>query len=220
LPEDSRTLSPALSPHDSTRPQDVATLEESETSSVRVIVGGEHRIFAAAFEQLFEKTFQVTSGSSGEPFLDEVRRLQPHVIIKGLSTNVPRGLESLTKVRQAAPHGSIIVVTMWDDATIVTETFRRGASAYLLQTCEPSEFLSAVHAVIHGKTYIASCLAGAAFDALALGDTSPDAELTERQRSIVSGVAQGKSMKQIAADLQISTRTVAFSNTASWRSSN
>src|SRR5215469_16360128 len=98
---DWRTQSPAFFPHDS---RAAGKLGVSETTTVRVIVAGEHRIFAAGFEHLFPRSFEVTTGSFGEPFLEQVARLQPHIIIKGLSTNVSKGLETLAKVRQAAPH--------------------------------------------------------------------------------------------------------------------
>lgn len=189
---------------------DLGTLSNAG-SAIRVIVGGEHRIFSGGFERLFDKTFEVISGSFGEPFLDEVRQRQPHIIIKGLSTDVSKGLDTISKVGNIAPNSRIIVVTMWDNPTIITETFRRGASAYLLQTSEPSEFLTAVRTVLDGHTYMTRSLTAAAIDALRLRHIAvPRHGLTARQRSIVTGLAQGKAMKEIAADLQISARTVAF----------
>jgi DNA-binding NarL/FixJ family response regulator len=108
----------------------------------------------------------------------------------------------------------LIYVTVNDDAELVAEAFRRGASAYLLKTSAGSELVSAIHAVLDGGTYVSSLLPTQVARPVEIAadvrvePTRPD--LTDRQLEVLQLLAEGKSMKEAASVLNLTTRTVAF----------
>jgi DNA-binding NarL/FixJ family response regulator len=99
------------------------------------------------------------------------------------------------------------------DADLAAEAFRRGASGYLLKTCAASELVVAVREVLRGKSYLSPMIAKDTVDFLLRQGKKlvDDADkLTERQREVLQLLAEGKCMKEVAAALNLTPRTVAF----------
>jgi DNA-binding NarL/FixJ family response regulator len=98
-----------------------------------------------------------------------------------------------------------------DARRIAAEAFRAGASAYLLKRSPPSELLAAIREVMVGRSYLTPRMTKGLVESLLFTDEPQPADaLTPRQRQILQLVAEGRSMKQIAATLNITARTVAF----------
>jgi DNA-binding NarL/FixJ family response regulator len=178
-----------------------------------ILVGDEQRIFTEAFVHILGVEYDIVSAPEGvQRLLDDVVRLRPNLIIKGLTTDKQRGLALLRAIHQAAPDARILIITAWDDAAIAAEAFRCGASAYVLQTCPPEELLDAVRAALAHGSYVTPRLAAPAIESL-LSDNPDDdfrRRLTERQHAVIRLLAEGKSMKEVAAALDMKTSTVAF----------
>jgi DNA-binding NarL/FixJ family response regulator len=99
---------------------------------------------------------------------------------------------------------------MHADFSLVEEAFRVGASGYLLKLCGFDEFVKAVHCIAKGGTYITPLLAGDLISTLLTSgpeQMARETALTLRQREVLQLVAEGKTMKEVASVLGISTRT-------------
>jgi DNA-binding NarL/FixJ family response regulator len=99
------------------------------------------------------------------------------------------------------------------DPEVAAEAFRRGASGYLLKTCESSELILAVREVLRGKSYMSQTLCKDDVNYLRRQERRPaerDQRLTKRQREVLQLLAEGKVMKEVGAILNMTTRTVAF----------
>ena len=123
------------------------------------------------------------------------------------------GLDAGQQVKEFLPAVKLVYLTMNHDADLAAEAFRRGASGYLLKTCAASELVIAVREVLRGKSYLSPIIAKDTVDFLLRQDKRmiDEAErLTERQREVLQLLAEGKCMKEVAAVLNITTRTVAF----------
>jgi DNA-binding NarL/FixJ family response regulator len=102
---------------------------------------------------------------------------------------------------------------MHADATYVAGAFRAGAAGYVLKRCASMELLNAVHEVLRGRTYVTPLIRKDILGELPgwpLGSGEASGELTDRQREVVQLVAEGHHVKEIAAILNISSKTVAF----------
>ena len=100
---------------------------------------------------------------------------------------------------------------MNEDSDLAAEAFRAGASAYLLKRSAASELLLAVREVMKGRSYVTPLVTeGWSGRSWTPPSRKPSHELTPRQREVLQLLAEGHSMKQVAAVLNVTPRTVAF----------
>lgn len=179
----------------------------------RVIIADDHRLFAAGLERLLAPDCDVIATAyDGQTLLDDVRRLRPDLVVQDLSMPPMNGMTVIRGIHDLDPRIRIVIVTMWEDPALAAESFRCGASAFLLKTCAVSELLEAVQFALHQKSYVTPLIASGMIESLTHSTREGDADphLTARQREVLRLLAEGKSMKQAAAALNLTVRTVAF----------
>lgn len=180
----------------------------------RVIIADDHRLFAAGLERLLAPECDIVASIyDGLTLLDDVRRLRPDVVVQDLSLPPLNGINIIRDIHELDPQIRIVVVTMWDDAAMAAEAFRCGASAYVLKTCAVPELLEAVQFALEHKTYVTPSIASGMIQSLTRPQRDAndiDTHLTSRQREVLRLLAEGKSMKEVAAVLNLTVRTVAF----------
>jgi len=179
----------------------------------RVIIADDHRLFAAGLERLLAPDCDVIATAyDGQTLLDDVRRLRPDVVVQDLSMPPLNGMTVIRGIHDVDPRIRIVVVTMWEDPALAAEAFRCGATAFLLKTCAVSELLEAVQFALQQKSYVTPLIASGMIESLTHPSREGDADphLTARQREVLRLLAEGKSMKQAAAALNLTVRTVAF----------
>ena len=175
----------------------------------RALIAHHFRLFLAGLAHLLAQDFDVVRA------IDDLRTLpaaaaqmRPDVVVQGLSSDPQLGLDVLSDVRRAIPDTPIVVVTRWAEPSIATEAFRRGATAYVLQSSTEAQLLDGVRAAMSRVRYVTPEFAASLLAPPA--EPEPPPQLTPRQRSIVQQLAAGKSMKEVAAALKLRTRTVAY----------
>ena len=107
----------------------------------------------------------------------------------------------------------MVFLTMHRDATFARRALDAGASGFVLKHSASVELIAAIRAALQGKTYLTPQLAGEVLEAMKEGpdpDADPVSSLTPRQREVLQLLAEGRSAKEIASNLDISTRTVEF----------
>ena len=183
------------------------------SSLPRILIADDHSLIAEAFKKLLANEFDVVATvNDGRSLLLAAERLRPDVILVDIGMPVLNGLEAAERIKRILPDVKVIYVTINHDAALIAEAFRRGASGYLPKTAAASELVSAIHQVLNGECYVSQRLNdGAAYPSTRKNDLStPKAQLTERQVEVLQLLAEGKSMKEAAAILNLTTRTVAF----------
>ena len=179
----------------------------------RVVIADDHRLVVAGLERLLAGDCDVVgTANDGAALLEEVRRLHPDVVLQDIAMPPLNGIDLIREVRLIDPAVRIIVVTMWEDPDLAAQAFRAGASAYILKECAASELLDAVHCAAERKSYVTPLIAEGMIRSLAkgTGDEGEEYRLTARQREVLRLLAEGKSMKEVAAILKLTVRTVAF----------
>jgi DNA-binding NarL/FixJ family response regulator len=178
----------------------------------RVLIADDHQIVAAGLQRLLTPQFDVVGVvSDGHKLLDEARRLRPDVVVQDLTMPPLNGIDLIRDVREIDPSIKVVVITMWEDPERAAQAFRAGASAYVLKHCAASELVDAVQYAIAHQSYVTPLIAGAMIDSLSKPARDPaDPQLTERQLQVLALLAEGKSMKEVAAVLNLTARTVAF----------
>lgn len=144
--------------------------------------------------------------------LDLAARLRPEVITLDLAMPGLSGVASVERLRAAAPHARIVVVTMHDDPAYVRSAIAMGAAGYVNKSAADSELISAVRAVARGRTFVdvgdAATLATILNPPTAGRGGSPVETLSAREREVLARVARGYTNRQIADTVGLSVKTV------------
>jgi DNA-binding NarL/FixJ family response regulator len=165
-----------------------------------------------AFEKLLSSECEIVgTASDGRTLVAEAQRLKPDVVVLDIAMPLLNGLDAGRQIKQLRKAVKLVFVTMNEDSDLAAEAFRAGASAYLLKRSAASELLVAIREVMKGRSYVTPLvtegLVGSFMDA---ANRKPAHDLTPRQREVLQLLAEGHSMKQVAALLNVTPRTVAF----------
>ena len=180
----------------------------------KVLIADDHTLVAEACKKLLESEYEIVATvGDGRTLVRAVAQYRPHLLIVDVAMPLLNGLDAVQQAKGLAPSIKAIFLTMHHDADLAAEAFRRGASGYLLKTCAASELVVAVREVLRGKSYLSPTIAKDTVDfLLRQGKKLVDEadKLTDRQREVLQLLAEGKCMKEVAAVLNVTPRTVAF----------
>jgi len=178
----------------------------------RVLLADDHLLVAEALSILLGAEFDLLAVvEDGRQLIEAAGRMRPDVIVADIAMPRLNGIDALIRLREEGNQVPVVLLTMHRDISYVRRAIAAGASGFVLKQSASAELISAVHAALAGKTYVTPELAGEALEDLLRGPepaSDPLAALTLRQREILQLVAEGRSAKQIASTLSISTRTV------------
>jgi DNA-binding NarL/FixJ family response regulator len=179
-------------------------------SRPRILIADDHALIAEAFTKLLASTFDVVATVyDGRSLIETAGRLQPDVILVDIGMPVLNGLEAAQRIKRTLPKVKVIYVTINHDPDLVAEALRRGASGYLPKTAAASELVAAIYQALNGYCYLSPQLQSSAASSLSK-QASALPLLTERQIEVLQLLAEGKSMKEAAAVLNLTSRTVAY----------
>jgi DNA-binding NarL/FixJ family response regulator len=180
----------------------------------RLLLADDHLLVAEALTSLLSPEFELVGVvEDGLALLEAAQRLRPDVIVADVTMPRLNGIDALVRLRQSGDHVPVVFLTMHRDVTFARRALEAGASGFVLKHSASVELVAALHAALEGKTYLTPQLAGEVLEAMKLGPeqaADPVASLTPRQREVLQLLAEGRSAKQIATSLSISTRTVEF----------
>jgi DNA-binding NarL/FixJ family response regulator len=178
----------------------------------KILIADDHRIFAEALCKLLSASHEVIGmAENGRELVNLARELNPDVIVLDISMPLLNGMEALRMLRKAGVRGKFVMLTMHTDVSIASEAFRCGASAFVLKQAAGEELNTAITAAMRGRYYLSSSFPVDLVTLLAEAVRRPNQEsphLTRRQREVLQLVAEGKTMKEVATLLGLSTRTV------------
>ena len=178
----------------------------------RVLLADDHALLLGAYETLLSGECQIVGQvSDGRALVAAALELTPDLIVLDISMPLLNGLEAGRQIKRLLPHVKLVFMTMNEDPDLAAEAFRAGASAYLVKRCAASELVAAVQEVLQGRSYVTPLITEGLVESLMeFEGSTAGSELTPRQREILQLLAEGRSMKEAAAVLHLSARTVAF----------
>ena len=147
----------------------------------------------------------------GRALLEAASKLQPEIVLLDIAMPRLNGLDAARQLKAKLPTVKLIFMTMHNDPYLVGEAFRAGGSAFLLKEGAASELSDALDEVLRGGTYVTPA-AAVGLNSISLRDPKSRDQVPEptpRQREVIQLLAEGRSMKEVAAALQITPRTVA-----------
>jgi DNA-binding NarL/FixJ family response regulator len=150
--------------------------------------------------------------------LEHVKKDRPDMVVLDLTMPEMNGLDVTRAVREQSPSTAVLVLTMHFSEELAREVLRAGALAYVLKSDADSELLAAIDHVRHNQPFFTSALAVSMAHTFVHGPGDspgvggerplPGAPLTNREVEVIQLLAEGKSNKEAAVELGVSTRTV------------
>jgi DNA-binding NarL/FixJ family response regulator len=183
----------------------------SNTSRPRIIIADDHAIFAEGLRAYLEKTFTIIGiVANGRAMLQEAIRLRPDVIVTDVAMPLLNGLDAAQRLREWDPHVKFLFLTMYDDANLAAAALELGQVGFVLKRSGGLELLKAIEQILQGRSYLTPTLRAQDWVAAKARVRQFSKELTKRQRDFVQLFGEGRPMKEIAAVLNLSEKTVEF----------
>ena len=174
-----------------------------------ILLADDHVVFTDGIVRILRERFDIVGTvTDGSSMLEAVTRLHPDVIVTDISMPTLSGLEGLRQLKARHIDSRVIFLTMHADAKLAAEAFRLGARGFVLKQSSGDELVKAIEVVLQGHKYMSPALTD---DVLALMSRPPgsaEAELSARQQEVLRLIVSGHRMKEIAATLNLSPRTV------------
>jgi DNA-binding NarL/FixJ family response regulator len=185
-------------------------------SGVSILIADDHAVVRRGLRALLETqpTWKVVGdASNGRDAVEKAEKLLPDVAIIDIAMPELNGLDAVARILKATPHTRVLILTMHTDEELIHKTVMAGASGYLLKSDAERDLITAVEALLHKKTFFTSAASDVILDHARRPDrkgaTQPlRGRLSPREREVVQLLSEGKSNKEVAARLNISTRTV------------
>ncbi len=176
----------------------------------RILLADDHTMMAEALRALLQTEFDVVGTvSDGRALLRAAATLKPEVAVVDIGMPLLNGLDAGEQLKALQPDIKVIYLTQNREPRYAVEAFRRKASGYLLKDSAASELTTAIRDALQGRCYISPLIAGDVVNRAMEHDPAVR-ELSPREREVLQLLAEGRSMKEVAAVLDISPRTVEF----------
>lgn len=178
----------------------------------RILLADDHTLVVDAFRKLLEPEFEIAgTATDGRSLLAAALQLKPEVVIVDLGLPLLNGIDAGRELKRLMPHVKLLVVTMNEDCAVAAQALREWASGYLLKKSAGSELTLAVRELLRGKSYVTPKVAQQLLDEFI---HEPEMQrrkiLSPRQREVLQLLAEGRTMRETATILKLTSRTVAF----------
>ncbi|MCP3469504.1 response regulator transcription factor [Bradyrhizobium sp. CCGUVB1N3] len=150
----------------------------------------------------------VAQVENGKQLVEAVQRLKPDIVVSDVTMPVMSGLEALRQLKAGGSKTRFIFLTVHTEPQLATQAIRDGACGYLLKAAAGEELLDAIRAVMADRIYLTPHITKDVLQTMSRSTDGGGPSLSSRQLEVLRLIAQGKRMKEIAAQLGISVRTV------------
>lgn len=182
----------------------------------RILLADDHALVRAGIRELVQKISGIEvigEASGGRQALELIESLSPDLVLLDIGMKELNGLEVAARVNRDFPKVKTLILSMHNNEEYVLRALRVGASGYMLKDSAIAELQLAIDAVRNNKTYLSPSISRNAIDnylnrTSAPGKSTALEQLTPRQREILQLIAEGRSTKEIAGDLNLSAKTV------------
>ncbi len=182
---------------------------------VKVLLVDDHQIVRDGIIKLLggrDDIKIVGEAANGKEAIDFCDRETPDVILMDIAMPDMNGIEASHQILKKHSRCRIIILSMHADKLFVSRAFAAGVSGYLLKDCDIDEIIEAIQSVAANQTYVSPLVAGTVVEGFRESiknmPTDEAEVLTDREREVLQLIAEGKTSKEIASSLDLSTKTI------------
>lgn len=184
--------------------------------NVAILIADDHAVVRRGLRALIETQpgWKVVSEvGNGREAVEAASKLTPDLAVLDISMPDLNGLDAAVMIQKASPRTRILILTMHAAEDLIRKTLKAGARGYVLKSDAERDLVAAADALLHGKTFFTSAASDVVLNGMRdtprkVADQENGSRLSTREREIVQLLAEGRSNKEVAAVLNISTRTV------------
>ncbi|MFZ0517800.1 MAG: response regulator transcription factor [Acidobacteriaceae bacterium] len=181
------------------------------SSRIRILLADDHAMVVEGLRALLENSYEIVGvAADGRAMLEVACKLHPDVIVVDVSMPSLNGLDAAERLKTLLPDVKLVFLTMQDNSNLAAAALRLGAVGYVLKHSAASELMTAISAVLEGKSYVTPKLRPENWAVREARAQQYSKELTARQREVLQLLAEGRGMKEIAAILEVSNRTIMY----------
>jgi DNA-binding NarL/FixJ family response regulator len=176
-----------------------------QPEAIRILTVDDHQLLREGIAAVLESQEDMTlvgQACNGREAIESFRRQRPDVTLMDLRMPDMNGIEAITAIRAEFPNARIIVLTTYAGDAQASAALRAGAAGYLLKNLVRKELIETIRTVHSGKRRVPPEIA------MDIAEHVADDVLSAREMDVLRGVAEGKSNKLIAAELDICEGTV------------
>ncbi|HUJ01512.1 MAG TPA: response regulator transcription factor [Usitatibacter sp.] len=184
-------------------------------SPLRVLLADDHKLVMAGIRALLAEIEGITivaEAANGRDAVALAKEAAPGLVIMDISMKELSGIEATARIKAQQPQTRVLILSMHTTEDFLRRALKAGADGYLVKDSAPLELRMAIEAVMRGEPYISSRVSQHLVSDLREGrapeQPSSLESLTPRQREILQMIAEGKSTKEIAFALEVSSKTV------------
>jgi len=181
--------------------------------NITILLVDDHMVLREALRALLqtEPDLEVVGDAeNGRQAVEMAAKLQPDVVVMDLAMPQLNGLEATRRIIKESPGTKVLILSSYSDDKFVQELIEAGAVGYFLKQTGAPEFIKAVREAHKGKACFSPSISKRLLDHHRAGASQDKntVPLTSREREVVQLVAEGKGNRQVAADLNVSIKTV------------
>jgi DNA-binding NarL/FixJ family response regulator len=178
-------------------------------AKIRVLLVDDHEVVRSGFRRLIEQSAIVCAeAADGEEAYRIYAQCNPDVTVMDLNMPGMGGLESLRRILARHASARVLVFSMHDSIAFVNQALRAGARGYITKASAADVLITGIEAVARGERYLSPDLAQR-ISLADQGESNPLSQLTAREFELFRLFAEGRTVDDIAAALNISQKTVA-----------
>jgi two-component system response regulator NreC len=182
---------------------------------IKVLLADDHVMMRGGLRMVLEQNAELTVVGEAEDGRETVRlarKLSPDVVVMDIAMPDMNGIEATRQIVADHPGIKVIALSMHSERHFVSEMLKAGATAYLLKQCAVDELLTAIKTVLKNQTYLSPCISGVVVDHFVRKSSKSEStvfsHLTDREREVLQLMAEGKTTKEIAFQLNLSIKTI------------
>jgi len=180
--------------------------------TIHFLVVDDHAIIRSGMKQILADAFSKAVFGEAENGFEALKKIPEKpwdIVLLDISMPGGSGLDVLKQLVEARPGMAVLVLSMHPEDQFAVRVLKAGAAGYVTKNTASEEVVGAVRKVLAGGKYISASLAENLVSGLNTGVTKfPHESLSERESQVMRLIALGKSAKEIAADLNLSVKTV------------
>jgi DNA-binding NarL/FixJ family response regulator len=178
----------------------------------KILIADDHEVVRRGLKHILEDEFaslQVGEAGTGAETLEAARQEAWDIVLLDINMPGRGGLEVLAELRQLCPKTPVLVLSVFPEADYAMRAIKLGAAGYLTKRSASDELLSAIRKVLSGGKYVTGTLAEKLATHLS-GEThaAPHEKLSDRELQVLRLVGLGKTIKEVAAEMCLSEKTV------------
>jgi two-component system response regulator NreC len=182
---------------------------------MKILIADDHGVVRQGLKALIETEADmqvIGEASDGQQVVQLTRQLSPDVVLMDIAMPNLNGVEATRQILEENPDIRIIALSVHSDKHFVTGMLKTGASGYVLKSCLFEEVLRAIETVKDGNYYLSPKITDVVVDDykyyMATLNKASEVRLTPRERQVIQLLTEGKSTKQIALLLHVSSKTI------------